>query len=203
MMPSASPRRVPASVDAHVVDLFGPYLGLDNLNLGCARNHLDGFTNLDCSPNVGADVVWDLHDLPLPFEDNRWDCIFGSHVFEHICRERFIQLAGELQRILRPGGYLISVTPYCSSDDAIDNPFHLQTFSEITWHYADQRIYQTPGTAGYGDFGVDWDLPVIATHFVPYPEHRHAPDLDIRRRHWRNVIQELHVVMQKPRRKDG
>lgn len=118
--------------DPKTLDLFGAYLGVDNLYLGCARNHEQGFTNLDISANVGADVVHDLEVLPLPFATASFDCVFGSHVFEHIHKERFLPLVEDLRRILRPGGYLISVTPYCSSDDAIDNPFHFRAFSEIT-----------------------------------------------------------------------
>lgn len=184
---------------ARVREFFGPFLGTHNLYLGCARNHEPGFVNLDISPNVGADVVHDLEVLPLPFAGATFDCIFGSHVFEHIHRERFIPLVGDLVRVLRPGGFLISVTPYCSSDDAIDNPFHHQAFSETTWHYADRRLY-TPGTAGNGDFGVTWDLPVRLTTLVPYPEYADATAdaLDFAKRHYRNVISEIHVVLQKP-----
>jgi SAM-dependent methyltransferase len=182
-----------------VRDFFGAFLGQTNLYLGSGRNHEPGFVNLDVSPNVGADVVHDLEVLPLPFADAAFDCVFGSHVFEHIHRERFLPLVGDLVRILRPGGFLISVTPYCSSDDAIDNPFHHQAFSETTWHYADRRLYK-PGTAGNSDFGVDWDLPVVSTRLIPYPAFRdtRAAELEFATRHYRNVIQEIHVVLQKP-----
>ncbi len=179
------------------LDLFGAYLGVDNLYLGSGRNHEPGFLSLDCSPHVGADVVHDLEVLPLPFGAHAFDCVFGSHVFEHIHRERFLPLVGDLVRILRPGGYLISVTPYCSSDDAIDNPFHHQAFSETTWHYADRRLYR-PGTAGNSDFGVDWALPVVYTALVPYPEFVGHPNLEGLTRHSRNIIREIHVVLRKP-----
>jgi len=181
-------------------EFFGPFLGAHNLNCGSAKHRLPGFVNLDVSPNVGADVVHDLEDLPLPFLPETFDAVFGSHVFEHIHRERFIPLVGDLVRILKPGGFLISVTPYCSSDDAIDNPFHLQAFSETTWHYADRRLYEDETTAGYGDFGVTWSLPVVFTALIPYPEYATAtPDaLEYAKRHYRNVIQELHVVLKKP-----
>lgn len=192
---------VPERCHNRILHMFGPFLGEHNLNLGCARDRAEGWTNLDISPNVGADIVHDLEVLPLPFPDATWDCIFGSHVFEHIHRERFIPLAGELARILRPGGYLISVTPYCTSTDAVDNPFHLQAFSAVTWHYADRRMYETPGHAGFGDFGVSWDLPVIETRFVPHDAFRHLPEHILRQKmeHEWNVIRELHVIMQKPR----
>ncbi len=181
-------------------EFFGPFLGAHNLNLGSARKILPGFVNLDLSPNVGADVVHDLEVLPLPFGPASFDAVFGSHVFEHIRRERFIPLVGDLVRILKPGGFLISVTPYCSSDDAIDNPFHTQAFSETTWHYCDRRLYEDPTTAGYGDFGVSWSLPVVYTALVPYPEfHTLSPEvLEFQKRHYRNVIREIHVVLKKP-----
>ena len=142
-------------------------------------------------------MVHDLEVLPLPFATASFDCVFGSHVFEHIHKERFLPLVEDLRRILRPGGYLISVTPYCSSDDAIDNPFHFQAFSEITWHYGDRRCYK-PGTAGNGDFGVTWEFPVVFTALVPYAEFVDHPNLDTLKKHSRNIIREIHVVLQKP-----
>lgn len=194
-------RRRSEPISARVAQFFGPWVGgVDRLYLGCARNHEPGFINLDISPNVDADVVHDLEVLPLPFQSDTFDCVFGSHVFEHIHQERFIPLAGELQRILKPGGYLVSVTPYCSSDDAIDNPFHLMAFSETTWHYADRRIYR-PGTAGHGDFGVNWDLPVVHTELVLYPEWQQgqpAREIEQAKKYYRNVVKEIHVVLQKP-----
>ena len=151
--------------------LFGPFVqGPDRLNLGTARNHEPGFLSLDVSPNVDADVRWNLEHTPLPFSTNSFDVVLGTHVFEHI--RYFVPLVRDLHRIVKPGGYLISVTPYISSDDALDNPFHVRAFSEFTWGYFNQQLYATPDHAGYGDFGIDFTWNIVQTMLVPRPEYR-------------------------------
>jgi len=113
-------------------EFFGPFLGAHNLNLGSARKILPGFVNLDLSPNVGADVVHDLEVLPLPFGPASFDAVFGSHVFEHIRRERFIPLVGDLVRILKPGGFLIITT---------GNKFVIDRLGDVGWHvYPSEHI---------------------------------------------------------------
>jgi SAM-dependent methyltransferase len=178
------------------------------LNLGCAKNHEPGFVQLDVSPRVGADVVHDLETTPLPFPDATFDCVLGSHVFEHIVR--FVPLVRDLHRILKPGGFLLSVTPYGSSDEAWDNPFHVRYFGEHTWHYFNEALYQRPNHAGYGDFGIDFTLEVVETTLVPYSDEDLAPmqamlhrapalpGLDAPKRFLRNVIHEIHVALRKP-----
>jgi SAM-dependent methyltransferase len=155
--------------------------------------------NLDVSANVGADVVHDLHQTPLPFADESFDCIYGSHVFEHIEQAALVPLVRDLVRMLKVGGYLIAVTPYGSSSDHWENPFHRQAFSELTWAYFDKRLYQQPGNAGYADFGIDFDLKPVEVHLVPYPEFKGDSDeqLEFKKCHWRNVIQEVQAVMQR------
>src|SRR3990172_251720 len=119
--------------------LYAPYLVGRKLNLGCANNHEPGFINLDANADTKPDVVHDLEVTPLPFPDASFDCVFGSHVFEHIVR--FMALVEDLHRILRPGGFLIGITPYGSSDNAWDNPHHVRCFTENTWMYFDQDLY--------------------------------------------------------------
>jgi ubiquinone/menaquinone biosynthesis C-methylase UbiE len=158
------------------------------------------------TPDVGADVVFNLERCGngerLPFEDGSFDCILGSHVFEHIVH--LVDVVNELYRVLRPGGYLLSVTPYVSSDDAWDSPHHVRAFSENTWHYFTKQLYERT-TLEHAGFGAtqgqtyqSWE--VVVNHFIPYPDlaHHDQARLDFMKRHWRNVIQELHVVLRKP-----
>jgi SAM-dependent methyltransferase len=188
--------RASQPVSEHLLGFFGGYLqGPSRLNLGTARNHEPGFLSLDKSDKVGADVVWDLERVPLPFADATFDVILGAHVFEHIAA--LVPLVRDLHRITKPGGYLISVTPYVSSNDATANPFHLRAFDEHTWGYFNQGLYARDDHAGSGDFGIDFTWRVEETTLVPYPEFVNDPELDVKRRHLRNVIREVHVVMQK------
>ena len=46
---------------------------------------------------------------PLPFEDSSFDLIVSDFVFEHV--KNPLPLAAELQRVLKPGGWIIARTP--------------------------------------------------------------------------------------------
>lgn len=54
-----------------------------------------------------ADVKMDLHDVP--FEANTFDVVMCNHVMEHVYND--IQCMGEIQRILKPGGWAIIQSP--------------------------------------------------------------------------------------------
>lgn len=75
------------------------------LNLGCGRTHLPGehpahhqlipadiytereWVNVDRSPNVGADMMFDLFTYPWPLESDSYGGALLSHLCEHIPHE--------------------------------------------------------------------------------------------------------------------
>jgi len=193
-------------------ELYGQYFPAQGqfLNLGCAENEISGsnWMNLDMNPLVHKDInavfrCWNLEQMPLPFEDHTFDTILASHVLEHV--RGIFPLMRDLWRVLKPGGYLIAVTPHGSGDDAWDNPHHVRGFSDVTAHYFTDRLYRAQGTAGTGatqgeQFG-NW--VVVQSALVPFPKFLRPipwwkfwePDLDFKVRHYRNVIQEVHMIM--------
>jgi SAM-dependent methyltransferase len=70
------------------------------------------YRTFDYDASTGADVVGDIHSLPLP--DASIDAIICSSVLEHVQDPR--QAMRELHRVLRPGGalffYVPSLYPY-------------------------------------------------------------------------------------------
>ena len=60
-----------------------------------------------------ADGKMNYHDLrrPLRFADNTFDAADASHVFEHLTPEEGRHFAGELYRVLKPGGVCRVSTP--------------------------------------------------------------------------------------------
>ena len=99
----------------------------DKLHLGCGRNYLEGWTNVDYSRSVKADVYCDL-EKPLPFKDNSFDLVYGSHILEHI--HKLPELKLELKRIVKFPGCVCFVVPYYLSDDAWGDDTHCRAFSE-------------------------------------------------------------------------
>jgi ubiquinone/menaquinone biosynthesis C-methylase UbiE len=55
----------------------------------------------------GVDYNIDLSDLP--FSNESYDCVFASHVLEHIKDDR--QAVSEIRRILKPAGFAILPVP--------------------------------------------------------------------------------------------
>ncbi len=183
-------------------EIYKKYFGPLILNVGSTKNHEQGrngsrFVNLDMNPAVDADVTHDLRNTPLPFADNTFDTIIGSHIFEHIEKQLFLPVVADLHRILKPGGFLLSFTPYGTSFDAWENPHHLQCFTEATWFYVRDEMYQNPDDAGFGaDQGQPtrkWEVEEIT--MVPWPEFAGDPEIEWKRKHLANVIRELQVVI--------
>ena len=108
------------------------------LNLGCGRNVLAGWVNIDNSPSVllsrwpllkrllfrvgliekttcGSkwpnDIVWRDVTKGLPYPDGTVDKIYSSHMLEHLERERGEFLLRECFRVLKRRGLLRLVVP--------------------------------------------------------------------------------------------
>ncbi len=92
------------------------------LDLGAGRGHLPELDIRDAAAHVcGVDpdeVVLtnrQLHeahvvrDGRLPFDDETFDLVFSTHVWEHV--ESPIDFLREARRVLRPGGRYLSLTP--------------------------------------------------------------------------------------------
>ena len=197
--------------------LFGPYLGGVNLNLGCGRNLEPGFINLDRVAGPGVDVVLDLERLDLdkyfPYgvrqrtnlgETASYDCVLASHVLEHI--SSLIWVMREIHRVLRPGGFLIAITPHASSDDAWEDPTHVRAFTEKSWMYWDRRLYERDGHHGSYPSPVDFIFEIDKVQLVPredvieeMAQHGLTGEAALRfgHRFLRNVIREVHAVLRK------
>ncbi len=108
------------------------------VNLGCGLTTPEGWINIDGSWNARmsryplirtflrsirvissqqASVAWTsnirFHNLvaPLPFADGSVDCIYASHVLEHLYHDEARRLLAECLRVLRPHGMIRLVVP--------------------------------------------------------------------------------------------
>jgi len=134
------------------------------LNIGCGHNILPGYTNLDRSHDVGADIIFDLEHCGgrrLPFPDDHFDEILASHIIEHI--RNILPLMQELHRVAKPGAYLILRTPFGSTASAFDDPTHIRYLFPSSYWYFGQPAY---ARADYGYRG-DWDLEEVGLTVLP------------------------------------
>jgi SAM-dependent methyltransferase len=117
---------------------------------------------------------------PLPFPDNSIDFVQGSHILEHI--KNIYGLMREIWRVCKPGARCLFITPYATSDDAFENLDHCRMFNENSWMYLDKI------TNNHCAYAIDFDFKVVETILVPYPEFLNDPEIEFKRKHWRNVI---------------
>lgn len=80
------------------------------LNVGCGKNFLPGFINLDYVSWTGVDICWDI-TKKFPLSDASLDGIFSEHCLEHIEYHECIKVLSEFYRLLRPGGCVRLIVP--------------------------------------------------------------------------------------------
>lgn len=189
------------------LDRLGPWMqpylgpaGTCRLNLGCGRNGWPEWINLDRVMQPSVDIVCDLEQGHLPFEDQAVTCIVACHVLEHITH--LVPLMRECARVLQDGGHLIAITPHAASDDAWEDPTHVRAFTDKSWIYFDKRLYEQEGLACAYDAGIDFILELVSVVLIPQPQWLEAaktsPDqLADERYRYRNVIKEVRAVLRK------
>ena len=72
------------------------------INLCCGPIKLDGFINIDISPN--ADMVLDLEKELLPFPDESVVAVVCMSAINYFSRQRAIEIIKDVSRVLKQGG---------------------------------------------------------------------------------------------------
>lgn len=138
------------------------------LLLGCGSSRVkkvssDGnrewnkLVTVDINPDHKPDVVHDLEDIPLPFEDNTFDEIHAYEVLEHTGSQGdylfFFEQFQDFWRILKPGGWLCGTCPRWDKKWAWGDPSHSRVIQPESFHYLDQQNYiNEVGKTAMSDF---------------------------------------------------
>ena len=159
------------------------------MNVGCGRNALDGWVNLDAVALPGVNVVADLErceGTKLPFDDDSVDELLLSHVLEHV--RNVLPMMQELHRVAKPDAKLTALVPYGSSDDAFEDPTHVRQMFVGSFGYFSQPYYWR---ADYGYRG-DWQPERITLLVSASDLEREGVDgLWKRIQRERNLVQEM------------
>jgi predicted SAM-dependent methyltransferase len=102
------------------------------LNLGCNRNALEGWTNVDLVNFKGVDVRTNL-DARWPWEDGSVDYIRAYDLVEHLRSN--IHTMNEAWRVLRIGGTLEILVPSTDGRGAFQDPTHISWWNVNTFYY--------------------------------------------------------------------
>lgn len=100
---------------------------------------------LDMVEIFKPDVVWDLTELPYPFEDNTFDSVHAYEVLEHIGQQgdyrTFFAQFEEFWRILKPNGTFCATVPGWNGRFALADPGHTRVITPDTLTFLNQKMY--------------------------------------------------------------
>lgn len=176
-----------------ISELNNKNIDIKKLHIGCGRNILDGWVNLDIFKMQGVDVVADLDDCkntPLPFEENVFDEFYASHVIEHI--KNPLPMLQELYRIAKPNSKAIFRCPYGSSDEAFENPTHVRQYFINSFAYFSQPSYWRADC----DYRGDWQVEKLILSVDQDKYQGVSPDEileDVNK--YRNIVKEMIVEL--------
>ncbi|HTV01579.1 MAG TPA: class I SAM-dependent methyltransferase [Luteitalea sp.] len=112
------------------------------LELGCGpRKRIPGSVGIDIRAYDPVDVVGDLLDVLREVPDSSVDLVHSSHVLEHL--DPLEALMQQLQRIVKPGGRVVTVVPHFSNPYYYSDYTHRRQFGLYSFSYlAVDRIFR-------------------------------------------------------------
>lgn len=104
----------------------------NKLNIGCGNDIREGFINLDIAQLPGVDVVCDIENSLLPFENHSFEYIICCDVLEHVDYPKVLK---EIHRVLKPDGVVEIRVPHFTSSNNFIDPTHKRMFSFRTFDF--------------------------------------------------------------------
>lgn len=115
----------------------------------------DVFT-VDIFEDHHPDLVYDISNLPLPFEDDEFDEIHAYDVLEHLASQgdyrHFFAEFNEYHRILKPGGFLMASVPWWKGRWAWGDPGHTRVIMPETLSFLTPHHYLQVGRTKSSDY---------------------------------------------------
>lgn len=117
---------------------------------------------LDVDSECMPDVLHDLNELPLPFDDDMFDEIHAYEILEHCGSQGdwlfFFNQFYEFWRILKPGGYLVATVPMWDSEWAWADPGHRRVITPNSLVFLSQQEYEVQvGKTAMTDYRSAWE----------------------------------------------
>lgn len=166
------------------------------LNLGCGREKMEGWVNLDVIDLPSVDCRFDLNTIgrgyTLPFEENTFDEMLMSHLLEHLSNP--LAVLEELHRVAKPGCLLTVRLPYGSSDSAYEDPQHQRPYFLQSFEYFSQPCYWRADYLYRGDWKTKVRHLLINKH--EFPESLDLKELMFMVQTMRNVVLEFYVELE-------
>jgi SAM-dependent methyltransferase len=170
------------------------WMGQRLLHLGCGHDLFPGWINVDLSPSVRPDIIFDLdncREQKLPLEDGTVDAFYMCHTFEHI--DDTLAMMQELHRVARPGARFVIRLPFGGTDHAFEDPAHKRPYFPNSFVYFAQPAYSRADPNYLGDWRIKRINLVVP---APTADAEPEPALLERIRRERNIVQEMIVELE-------
>lgn len=169
------------SLDAPTADFVKSPSDAVELLIGCGNsrvkrldkdrsNEWKNLYTLDMDAACHPDIVWNIDNLPLPFDDEAFEEIHAYEVLEHSGKQGdwkfFFEQFAEFWRILKPGGYFYATVPMWDSEWAWGDPGHTRVITPGTLVFLSQKEYSNQiGRTNMTDYRSTWhhDFEIVGT----------------------------------------
>lgn len=137
------------------------------LNLGCGSRYLSTWRNVDFVSNSEHVLAANLIE-GIPFENNRFDVVYHSHVLEHFPKEDARKFLKECHRVLSAEGIIRVVVP--DLEPIARNYLHMldcvkevdNTINRANYEWAVIEMFdQTVRTESGGEMAKFWKQPTL------------------------------------------
>jgi len=149
---------------------------LVKLDLGCGRRKPEGFVGIDISPDVGADLVFDIggaFGLPQrwPLEDASVEKARAHHFFEHLWPSERAHVMRELERVLVSHGTFEITTPLGYNRQLQDPDHKWPPVVRSTYNYY-SRVWRDANELSHYEktLGLTMDFVIAAESMLFDPE---------------------------------
>lgn len=116
------------------------------LNLGCGHALFThpNVINLDAEDCSGANVIWDLSQTPMPFENETFDFIIANHILEHV--PNWWNCFEDCARILKTGGFMEIWLPGDGGSSQLGYRDHINVINHCSF-WGTYAFYRNPNNA--------------------------------------------------------
>lgn len=179
-------------------EVLDDYVEGPALNIGCGKNRLDGWVNVDLYHY--ADVKFDICQ-PWPMEPGSVGTIHASHVLEHFRDDDLFTLFWEMGEALRPGGCLLGIVPYGYTTMQMGAPQHKQMFLKETLYNLSSKNFEKTAYCNNMGQGIPlqpWQVEAVWFSVQDQWLGIEKEELEIAARRYLNVYFEMVFVMRMP-----
>lgn len=106
---------------------------MKKINLGCGKDTMEGYINLDIAKLPGVDIVHNLNLYPYPFKDNEFEYVYCDNILEHL--NDIIKPLEEIHRISKKGAIVKIIVPVFPSVWTFCDPTHKSVYTYFTLNY--------------------------------------------------------------------